>query len=419
MKNILKYIKIFAILIISFFAFSVLSCLIPHESVKKNIEKSLPELLEEGDYPKAMFNGSRYQQDNFTDALILNIAVSNDYSKPIWSALVNPLSFQNPESNTMVNYLDYRINHIDLTTNTLYGRYWHGSSSFYRILLLIMDYQLLTWILYIVSTLLLLIFAVKVVNKAGWIKSLPIFLALLFANFFVTQFSLQFFPVMAISLIGGIWMCENSTKSQNKVFIYLFITGMVTAYFDLLTAPLLTLGLPLIVYMILQGEEKKSVYEFYKSIFLLCIFWFIGYAAAWASKWILVCIFFADVDALNLVNAINYRISTYGYTRWDAIARNFSLIPLVWLNLVLSFLLLLTFLSFNKKGIMQAIAFLLVGLLPYIWYFILSSHSHPHWWFTYRAQVISMSCVMLFFVSLIDWERMKSKLKIGVHRLKK
>jgi hypothetical protein len=326
--------------------------------------------------------------------------------------LLNPWSLQNTEGNALIDQLDYRINHLDLTVNTFYGRYWHGSSAFYRILLLTMDYQSLTWFLCLISTLLLLLFAVKIVNKAGWIKSLPIFLALLFANFFVTQFSLQFFPVMAIALIGGILMCGDNAKSQQKVSVYLFVIGMFTAYFDLLTAPLLTLGLPLIVFMILQGEKKESVYVFYKSIFILGLSWFIGYAAAWAAKWIFVRVFFVDVDALNLVNAINLRITTDGYSRWDAIARNFNLIPLVWVNIVLSFLLLLTFFSFNKKGISLSIAFLLVGLLPYIWYFILSSHSHPHWWFTYRIQVISMACAMLFFISLISWDRLKVKLKI-------
>ena len=414
MKAFLKYLKVFAILIASFFTFSVLSCLIPYEYVRKNIEHSLPALQEDGNYPKAILKGDKYRQDNFTDALILNVITSSDSKKPVWSAMTVPHSFQDPNTEewNIIAHLDYKVKHLDLFPNSFYSRYWHGSSSVCRILLLIMDYQLIKWFLYIISTLLLLLFAVKMVNRVGWIKSLPIFLALLFANFFVTQFSIQFFPVMAIALIGGIWMCKNGQKPREKTTMFLFITGMFTTYFDLLTTPLLTLGLPLIIYIILQGEEKKSAYELYKSIFILCLFWLIGYASAWVIKWVLVVIL-ADSTAIDAaIQAIKWRTTTDNYTRWDAIVKNFNLIPLVWLNIVLSFLLLLTFFSFNKKGIARAIAFLIVGLFPYIWYFILSSHSHPHWWFTYRAQVISMSCAMLFFVSLIDWERIKLKMKI-------
>jgi len=413
MNTFLKYLKVFAILIASFFTFSVLSCLIPYESVRKNIEKSLPELLEDGNYPKVILKGDRYRQDNFTDALILNVITSSDSKRPIRSAMMNPLSFQAPNTEdwNIIAHLEYKTKHIDLQPDMFYGRYWHGSASVSKILLLVMDYQGIKWFLYIVSTLLLLLFAVKMVNNVGWIKSLPVFLALLFADFFVTQFSIQFFPVMAIALTGGIWMCGNGIKSRSQVSMCLFIIGMFTAYFDLLTTPLLTLGLPLIVYLILQSEEEKTIKEIFKTLFILCMVWLVGYASAWASKWALAYIL-ADTNSLNIINAIKWRTTTDDYTRWDAIAKNFNLIPLVWLNLVLTFLLLLTFFSFNKKGIPLAIIFLIVGLFPYIWYFVLSSHSHPHWWFTYRIQAISMACVMSAFVALIDWEGLRVKLKI-------
>ena len=413
MKTALKYVKIFVLLIASFFTLSVLSCLIPYESIKKNVEKSIPELQDEEHSPKTVFKGGKYQQDDFTHALIINIVVSSDSKRPIWSAMSNPFSFQSPNTENWYafKHLDYKLKNIEGHPNLVYGRYWHGTVSVGRILLLVMGYQQIKWLLYIVSSLLLLFFAVKIVNRVGWIKSLPLFLSLLFANFFVTQFSIQFFPVVAIALIGGVWMCGDGLKSQKKTTMFLFIIGMFTAYFDLLTTPLLTLGLPLIVYLILQSEKEKSLYEILKSIFILCLFWLIGYAGAWAIKWVLVAVL-ADFSAINAFEAIKWRTTTGDYTRWDSVVRNFNLIPLVWLNIVLTFLLLLTIFSFNKKGIKWAIAFLILGLFPYIWYFVLSSHSYPHWWFTYRAQIISMACAMYAFVFLIDWERLNLKLKI-------
>ena len=413
MKYFLKFVKIFTILIVSFSIFSVLSCLLPYKYIQKNIEKSLPELYDENRSSCAILYGKEYQQDDFTHALIINIIASSDSKKPIRSAMTNPYSFQAPDTKHWYAYkhLEHKVNHIDLTPNIHYGRYWHGTAAVGRILLLFMTYQQIKWLLYLVSTLLFLVFAVKIVNKAGWIKSLPIFLAFLFANFFVTQFSLQFFPVMAISLIAGIWMSSNGLKPQGKLNMFLFIIGMLTAYFDLLTTPLLTLGIPLIVYLILQTEEKKTVWELFRAIMLLCIFWFIGFAGAWAMKWILVAIL-TDSTTIYALETVRYRTTTNGFTRWDVIVSNVGLLPLVWLNTILTGLLLLTFLSFNKKGIPLAIAFLMVGLLPYVWYFVLSGHSYTHWWFTYRAQIISMACAMSAFVSLIDWERLKSKLKI-------
>jgi hypothetical protein len=256
-----------------------------------------------------------------------------------------------------------------------------------------------------------LVFAIKIVNRVGWIKSFPILLSLLFANFFVTQFSLQYFPVMAISLIGGIWMCNNEQTSQKKCLLFLFIIGMVTAFFDLLTNPLLTIGVPLIVYLLLLGNEERTFWELFKSIFVLSMFWFIGFSGAWLMKWILAALF-AGPDTFGMaIKAVQWRTTTGDYTRWDAVVRNFNQIPIKWLCSILSCMLLLTLFCFNKKGVKFAILFLIIGLFPYVWYFILSSHTHPHFWFTYRAQIISMSCAMLFFVFLIDWEKLFKKFR--------
>lgn len=414
MKKILPYLKIFLILIASFFIFSVLSCLLQGERIHQNIKESLPQLLEEGNYPEVIFRGDNYKQDNFTDAVILNIIVSTDSKHPMRAGLMNYFSFQSPETERWyaIQHLAYKVENPDLEPNLSYNRYWFGSASVYRVLLLGISYQQIKMFLYIASTLLLLLFAVNIVKKVGWIKSLPLFLALLFADFFITQFSMLFFSAMAIALIGGIWICRNGGQSLSKITMFFFITGIFTAYFDLLTIPLITLGLPLIVFMILQGEERKSMWEILKSIVILCMFWLIGYGSAWAAKWALTIIL-AEPAALNgVIETIKMRTSTDECTRWDSIVRNFNLLPLSGLIVICTFLLLVTLLSFNKKGVPLAILFLIVGLMPYGWYWILSDHSYLHAWFTYRAQIISMSCGMLCFVSLIDWERLKLKLKI-------
>jgi len=413
MKIFLKYLKIFALLNVSFFIFSVLSCMMPTEWYKKNIKESLPELLEEGNYPKTILKGKQYQQDNFTDVLVLNISISSDSKKPVWSALMNPYSFDTHDKGSWnsVKSLEHKSKNWDISPNVLYGRYWHGNASFCRFLLPLMNYQDIKLFLYMISTILLLIFLIKIINRAGWIKSFPLFLALLFANLFVTQFSIQFFPVMAISLICGILICNKRFFSQKKASLLMFVTGCFTAFFDLLTTPLLTLGIPLIVYMVLFGETKKTLLELFKFIFILSLLWFMGYACTWATKWALVCIF-ANSESLDVINTIIWRTGTKDYTRWEVIVANFLLLPYILMGIILAFLLLLSVLCFNKKRIIQAISFLIIGLLPYIWYFVLSNHSYQHWWFTYRAQVISMASAMLFFVSLIDWERLMSIFKI-------
>ncbi|HAH57516.1 MAG TPA: hypothetical protein DCL86_05165, partial [Bacteroidales bacterium] len=58
---------------------------------------------------------------------------------------------------------------------------------------------------------------------------------------------------------------------------------------------------------------------------------------------------------------------------------------------------------FNKQGFSKAILFLVVAVLPYIWFFGAANHSFVHYWFTYRIQAITISGVLLAFYSLVDW----------------
>jgi hypothetical protein len=154
MNTLLKYLKVFAILIASFFVFSVLSRLMPYESVRKNIEKSLPDLQYEESNPKAILNEMKYHQDDFTHALIINIIASSDSKRPIWSAMANPFFFQAPDIECWYafKHLDYKIKNIDSPPNEFYCRYWFGSASVTKILLLVINYQQIKWLLYVVST---------------------------------------------------------------------------------------------------------------------------------------------------------------------------------------------------------------------------------------------------------------------------
>ena len=44
--------------------------------------------------------------------------------------------------------------------------------------------------------------------------------------------------------------------------------------------------------------------------------------------------------------------------------------------------------NINKNNIKQLIPFILIAITPFIWYFIISNHSHMHYFFTYRNLII-------------------------------
>ena len=81
--------------------------------------------------------------------------------------------------------------------------------------------------------------------------------------------------------------------SNEKAGLLFFIIGGLTSFFDLLTAPLVTLGLPAIVLLLLRKKINRSGHFKDYVFILLCISlsWLVGYAIIWVSKWLLASIF--------------------------------------------------------------------------------------------------------------------------------
>ena len=44
---------------------------------------------------------------------------------------------------------------------------------------------------------------------------------------------------------------------------------------------------------------------------------------------------------------------------------------------------------------------LIIAGYPYIWYMVLANHCQVHFWFTYRAQLVTLFGLLLFIVSIL------------------
>lgn len=392
MKTVLRYCKTFVLLIAGFFLFAVLSCMIPDQSIKKNIEKSAPQLAAEGLYPMAIIQMKQCQMDNFTDALIMNQIYRIDRKYPVRYAMkvLRASEYQGDWNQTG---LLLRMTKGEDLEEAPYARYWHGSTFLFRPCFIIMDFNMLRWWLFVVSTLLLVAFLCTYYREAGLMKTLALATGFVATCGFLTQFSMQFFPVLAITVITSLLVVKRGESKDNGLLF--FIVGSLACYFDLLTTPLLTLGIPLTVMLSLKRNENFLLKDSFLDIVRLALLWGLGFALTFVMKWALATMIlgynvFAEAFDVGL-----YRIGVEDFTRWDAVVRNFNL-----LNLPMVILLLVAFIvtmairraKFNWK---KALLFLLLGLTPYVWFFVLSNHSYLHWWFTYRLQAISVACLML------------------------
>lgn len=418
MKQILQYVKVFLILIACYILFSLLSCMIPNKIIHKNIERSANKLEREGDYPNVVNPRKEFRLDNFTDAMIINQIYSIDNKHPFESFLL--VKHQVGPDMSKVQALTWRIREPK-EPNSLYPRYWHGNTFVVRLLFLIGEFTKIRWILYALTSMAFLLFCCVIYKKSNLIYAMAAASGLLFVNFFITQFSIQFSPVIFLSLLASILICYNS-QYEKKIPMIFFVFGSLTAYMDLLTTPILTLGIPLMVYFIIKREtvEKNHFMKSVQTLLIFALLWAIGYVFTWGSKWIIATAF-TDINVIrDALDATTYRMQSDAdqvkpFTRLNAILLNGSMLKWVYINELLCVLTVFILFFFHKKGIKNALIFLIIGMIPYLWFFVVANHSFLHWWFVYRAQAVSVSCLFLAFISLISWNKVWKFLKIKKH----
>lgn len=196
---------------------------------------------------------------------------------------------------------------------------------------------------------------------------------------------------------------------DKQLWLYhFFLAGCLTSYFDLLTYPVVTLGVPLI-FLISQYEEgwKAGL----KELLGCCLFWGTGYAAMWAGKWTLGSLITGENIWRDAVNSISYRmgsgaaevgvpeIGQLGAIGRNLTANKFSLI-LILIIFAICFVLSVYRKAFRFRG--KYIPTALAGLLPFAWYLAVPNHSVVHSWMTFRTLAVFVYALMTIGVMLLE-----------------
>lgn len=98
--------------------------------------------------------------------------------------------------------------------------------------------------------------------------------------------SLQFSWVFYISIIGAMIVVKfrDQLSKAGRISLFFLVLGMFTSYFDLLTYPLFTWGIPMIWWIVME-EHKEGIKEQLQQVLFCGISWIFGYGGLWAGKW--------------------------------------------------------------------------------------------------------------------------------------
>ncbi len=389
-KPLKPFVKICFLLIAVFFLSMVLVYCIPASWIQGNVEASLEVMENEGERPLYAFYRHSAIVDNHTDMLMYESLLPSDQYNLVQASV--------------------SINH--------YPRYWHGYQVILRPLSILFQVQEVRYLGMLTFYLLFFWSAYLVAKKTGVPCAMLYVLTIASGYLGVVATCFQYltsFYVLFAALI--VLLRRYGEVPDMNVALFFFVVGMAENFFDFLTYPIITLGIPLIVLLWIRArEEGADVADNLKLTVQTSASWGFGYALTWVAKWILAAGILGVRYFWRSLSTAKYRMlgnEEEPIDRIGTIRKNLK----AWMNvqdeglitwskvalliLVIAVILVIVKKLMDKRTVCACLPMLLVASYPYLWFLVLSNHSQIHFWYTYRAQLVALFGILMFLAGIL------------------
>lgn len=201
-KTLFTYITAFLCSVIGGSFLLAAAYALPQRSIDKHVEESVAVLTEEGNYPVETPGILGTMRDNYTDAIMLNMA-SYDSKYPLLQKAFGNYKKRNSDKYA-VTWLEHR-NDKD-AKSVSYARYWHGYLVPLKLLLEVFNYQQIRSLI-IFTDLLLIVWICLLMQKKGRNRYIfPFLITLMFFPLNIVGKSLQFSTVL-FRYCWKFWSC--------------------------------------------------------------------------------------------------------------------------------------------------------------------------------------------------------------------
>ncbi|MEG2021225.1 MAG: hypothetical protein RR087_05580 [Oscillospiraceae bacterium] len=443
LKKAMRFSAVFVLMIIGLICFKTLVSSLPEERIHTHVQNSIPLLEQEKMYPQPFISNpaERYltastQFDSVTEFALMNVAYRNNPKTPLISAMKNA-SYAIMENEDIQKLSDQSVENLE---STELSTYWLGASSIYSILLFLMPLAGARQFLLFTFSILFLWFLYATSRKINTISAFAIAIGMFAANIWIVPFSVAFSITFYIAFGVGLYILY-SKKRYSQAMLF-FVTGILTAFFDWLSTPILTFALPalLIVLISAKNDAEYNLKKSFCGMLGMGSGWVAGYVLTVLSKWIIGSVIlqenlfergFSRIGA-GLNKFVDYGPQTsLGVLKGSLKVNLKALYPISNLNsptktaIVLSivFICVIIMIVFHKKAdkLWLPMMILLVGLAPYVWFAAFKGHCFIHFWFTYRSQAVSVAAFFIAYSLAVDHEKFTAfhkKNKDKFHQIK-
>ena len=394
---------------------------LPTDRMMQNIKNST-EHFEVGEFPQWSNGMIHTTIDNFTDAIMLfkaiypvENAVEDAMLLPSWNPMWDGYYFT---AKGIVQII--KDGHLDVETEeNVYPRYWHGYLTILKPCLLVLKYEQLRVLNLYIQFFLAMMSLILLYKKLGIYYTYAFAIVIMIINPITTVLSFQHTNVYCTMLLTviSILLFNERLKQGNRYIYFFMIMGIITAYFDLLTYPVVPLGIGLIIYFALNKNflSQASIKSLICNLLSKCFSWSFGYIGMWSGK-IAVATILTNYNAFqDALNELMIRISHHdGHTSYgqsititDTIASNLhsfgaGAIKIVFIITFLYFLYII--ITRKKKFLFDKFTFsalLFTFSLPFLWYAFVCNHSFMHVYLAYRELTIALFSLLAFVIESI------------------
>lgn len=425
MKKILICVGTFlAALTVLWAALFAASC-IPNELIYDNMYNSSTYY---SDKEAFVYDGTmRHTIDNYADSILLNVAWNMNSGDPFVSCL--DTKYYDGE--------DYGENwglFCAVTgrnePNTDYTRYWHGMALFVRLFMAFTDVNGIKAIGMISAFVLLGLNCAILLKKRQFFASAALALSFICVHLWNIRLSMEYQPAVLVTLAVLPFFILFEQRGDGILSALSVISGVLIAFFDFLTAETLTILIPLaVVFMIRKQENRFGSFRYsFVTAAKCCTAWLLSYAGTFLAKWGLSSAVTGENKFISALSSVEMRM--IGETEELSSLQQVFFAPLsnistlfggenrldpicILVGILLSAAVLgAVFYLFHDKSRFDggfSLIMLIIALLPFVRYLLLSNHSYLHTFFTYRALAATILAVFAIVWSTLNFQPQKKK----------
>lgn len=402
-KNIIRIIGTGVITIAICLVLLFVSSMIPQKLIKENSVKSADYYSSQELFVTKVDTFFFSRQDNYADCILSNIIYHIDSKHPVISSL--RASYYQPElENVDVSFAEA----VEKTVipNVDYYRYWHGSMVLLRPLLMITDIIGVRLILGVLAIMLSVTAAILLWKQKEKELAVIYLVSLCLVDVWMICFCIEYVTTFLIMGAGAIFLIQKAgSKKENSV-------------------KLETQFIPMFIIMVMLYHQNKiqNIKEAMGIMLKNGIAWVTGYGSMFLLKWILSAAFFGTTAlkesfaqaALRMGGDVNLGVTnlsptaTFSQRLYGAIWHNIGCLfhfkdrmnggIIILITGIILFVIFCLVYLFHMGKISKTlyVPLGLLALLPYVRYLVLSNHAYLHYFFTYRAQLVTVMIILMF-----------------------